>query len=72
VTLLAVATIAAAPAWSAVAIAGYPYFFAVLLDSPHAVAIGRVSYGLALAVMIVVARPGTVHRSRMTGEPKVT
>jgi len=72
VTLLAVATIAAAPAWSAVAIAGYPYFFAVLLDSPHAVAIGRVSYGLALVVVIVLARPGTVHRSRMTGEPKVT
>jgi len=69
---LAVATIAAAPAWSAVAIAGYPYFFAVLLDSPHAVAIGRVSYGLALVVVIVLARRATVHRSRMTGEPKVT
>lgn len=53
VTLLAVATVAAAPAWSAVAIAGYPYFFAVLLDFPHAVAIGRMSYGLALAVLVV-------------------
>ncbi len=52
VTLLAVATVAAAPAWSAVAVAGYPYFFAVLLDAPHAVAIGRVSYGLALAVLL--------------------
>jgi hypothetical protein len=52
VTLLAVATVAAAPAWSAVALAGYPYFFAVLLDAPHAVAIGRVSYGLALAVLV--------------------
>ena len=52
VTLLAVATVAAAPAWSAVALAGYPYFFAVILDAPHAVAIGRVSYGLALAVLV--------------------
>ena len=47
-TLLAVATVAGAPAWSAVALTGYPYFFAVILDSPHATAIGRVSYGLAL------------------------
>ena len=53
VTLLAVATVAAAPAWSAVAVAGYPYFFAVLLDAPHAVAIGRLSYGLALAVLLM-------------------
>ena len=53
VSLLAVATVAARPAWSAVAVAGYPYFFAVLLDSPHAVAIGRTSYGLALAVLVV-------------------
>lgn len=67
VTLLAVATVAAKPAWSAVAVAGYPYFFAVLLDSPHAVAIGRVSYGLALA-LLVIAR----HRTRVTGELKVT
>ncbi len=67
VTLLAVATVAARPAWSAVAAAGYPYFFAVLLDSQHAVAIGRVSYGLALAVLVIARR-----RTRMTGELKVT
>ncbi len=74
VTLLAVATVAAAPMWSAVAIAGYPYFFAVILDSPHAVAIGRVSYGLALVVVALLARSGAQHRrrSRMTGEPTVT
>lgn len=53
VTLLAVATVAAQPAWTAVAVAGYPYFFAVLLDSPHAVAIGRLSYGMAVAVLVV-------------------
>jgi len=56
VTLLAVATVAVRPAWVAVVVAGYPYFFAVLLDSPHAVAIGRVSYGLALAVILLARR----------------
>ena len=55
VTLLAVATVAAKPAWAAVAVAGYPYFFAVILDSPRAVAIGRLSYGLALAVLVAGA-----------------
>jgi hypothetical protein len=67
VTLLAVATVAAAPAWSAVAVAGYPYFFAVLLDTPHAVAIGRVSYGLALAVLVAGRgkySPGLSERSK--------
>lgn len=54
VTLLAVATVAVAPAWSAVTLAGYPYFFAVILDSPHAATIGRISYGLALLVLILV------------------
>ena len=56
VTLLAVATVAGAPAWSAVALAGYPYFFAVVLDSPDAVAIGRISYGLALVVLVAGGR----------------
>jgi hypothetical protein len=69
VTLLAVAAVAVRPAWSAVAVAGYPYFFAVLLDSPHAVDIGRVSFGLAL---LVVASGGRRRSSRMTGEAKVT
>ncbi len=61
VVLLAVATVAAKPAWAALALAGYPYFFAVLLDSPHAVAIGRVSYGLALMVLVAVARRDSSH-----------
>jgi hypothetical protein len=56
VTLLAVATVAARPAWSAVAVAGYPYFFAVILDSPHAVGIGRLTYGLALLAVAVSHR----------------
>jgi hypothetical protein len=59
VTLLAVAAVAGAPAWSAVALAGYPYFFAVILDSPDAVTIGRVSYGLALAAVVVAGRAGS-------------
>jgi hypothetical protein len=75
VTLLAVAAVAAAPRWSAVALAGYPYFFALLLDSPHTVAIGRVSYGVALVVVVAAGRrrappqesPGT----RVTGEAQV-
>ncbi len=56
VTLLAVATVATAPRWVAVVLAGYPYFFAVLLDSPHAVAIGRVYYGLALLMVLLGGR----------------
>ncbi len=77
VTLLAVATVAVAPAWSAVALAGYPYFFALLLDSPHAVAIGRLSYGLALVVVAAAAwyrasARGAGDRAQVTGELKVT
>jgi hypothetical protein len=55
VTLLAAATVAGLPAWSAVAVAGYPYFFALILDSPSALAVGRVSYGLALSAVAVAA-----------------
>ena len=76
VTLLAMAAVAVRPAWSAVAVAGYPYFFAVLLDSPHAVTIGRVSFGLALTVVVVGGRLRpprvTLDRSQMTGAPQVT
>lgn len=49
VVLLAAATVAGEPRWALVVAAGYPYFFAVILDAPHAVAIGRVAYGVALA-----------------------
>ncbi len=52
VTLLAVATVAARPAWSAVAVAGYPYFFALILDYPTQVTVGRRAYGLALLVVV--------------------
>ncbi|MDQ6724912.1 MAG: DUF2029 domain-containing protein, partial [Actinomycetota bacterium] len=52
VTLLAVATVAARPAWSAVVVAGYPYFFALILDYPDQVTLGRRVYGLALLVVL--------------------
>ena len=55
VTLLAVATVAVAPAWALVAAAGYPYFFAVILDWPHAVAVGRLSYGIAFVGVVATA-----------------
>ena len=61
-TLLAVATVAARPVWSAVVLAGYPYFFALILDSPHTTAIGRISYGLALVLVLgsrFYTRPST-------------
>jgi hypothetical protein len=51
-----VATVATAPVWSAVALAGYPYFFAVILDAPHAVAIGRIGYGAALVAVALGSR----------------
>ncbi|MGH9279919.1 MAG: glycosyltransferase 87 family protein [Acidimicrobiales bacterium] len=52
VTLLALAAAAALPAWAVVAAAGYPYFFAVILDAAHPVGIGRVCYGVALASVL--------------------
>jgi hypothetical protein len=64
VALLALAVVAVRPEWALVAAAAYPYFFAVILDAPHTVAIGRVSYGLALAAVLAAAarrrRPGVV------------
>ena len=65
VTLLAVAAVAVAPAWGLVVAAGYPYFFAVILDWPHAVAIGRLSYGLAFAGVVATA----VHSRRRASPP---
>ncbi|MDP9072125.1 MAG: DUF2029 domain-containing protein [Actinomycetota bacterium] len=49
VTLLALATVAVAPRFALVAAAGYPYYLAVILDAPHQDAVGRASYGTALA-----------------------
>lgn len=52
-SLLAVGALAGLPWVAAVAVAGYPYFFAVILDDPHVVAIGRASYGAAAAIVLV-------------------
>ena len=63
ISLLAVATVAGLPEAAVVVAAGYPYFFAVILDHPHTTAIGRLSYGTALAV---VAGGAIVPRRRAT------
>jgi glycosyl transferase family 87 len=55
VALLAVATVAGWPAWAAVAAAGYPYFFAVILADPHAAGIGQLSYAGALGTIVAAA-----------------
>jgi hypothetical protein len=54
VALLAVAALAAQPRWVAVVIAGYPYFFAVILDNRHAMVIGEASYTAALMVVAAI------------------
>jgi hypothetical protein len=51
VAVIAVAAFAGRPWWAAVAVAGYPYFFAVILASRHAVGIGEAAYGLAALVV---------------------
>jgi len=56
VVLLGLAAVAGAPAWAAVVAAGYPYFFAVILDSPRSGLIGRIGYGLALVAVLAAAR----------------
>jgi hypothetical protein len=67
VSLVAVATVAARPAWAAVAAAGYPYFFAVILADRHATGIGEVAYGLSAAGLLgglVLARRGSAGDKR--------
>ncbi len=50
VSLIAFAALASAPWWAAVAVAGYPYFIAVLINDPRASLWGRAAYGTALLV----------------------
>lgn len=66
VALLAVATVAARPAWAAITVAGYPYFFAVILADRHAAGTGQVSYVLALAVVVAA---GMARLSRRAARP---
>jgi hypothetical protein len=58
VSAVAMASLAAWPAPAAVVLAGYPYYFAVILDYGHAVAVARLCYGAALAVMIATRLRG--------------
>jgi hypothetical protein len=60
VSLAAMACIAGWPEVIAVVVAGYPYFFAVILDYRHTVVLGRISYGAALVVLVA----GIVRRRR--------
>lgn len=55
VSVVAVAAVATRPSWVAVAVAGYPYFFAVILDNRHVVGIGRLAYGAAVVAVAAVA-----------------
>ena len=55
ISLLAIATIAGWPWWAVVVAAGYPYFFAVILDYRHTTALGQVSYAIALLVIVAVS-----------------
>jgi len=57
ISVLALASLAAWPAPAAVVAAGYPYYFAVILDFRHTVGLGRLSYGAAfIAVAAASAR----------------
>jgi hypothetical protein len=52
VGLLALAVVAARPRWVAVTVAGYPYFFAVILDYRHVIGLGQLCYVAALLVIM--------------------
>ena len=52
VSVVALASLAAWPRPTAVAAAGYPYYFAVILDFRHTVGLGRMSYLVAAAVVL--------------------
>jgi len=56
ISALALGSLAAWPAPAAVVAAGYPYYFAVILSSRHASAVGRLGYAWA-AIVVAAARP---------------
>ncbi|MDP9075017.1 MAG: glycosyltransferase 87 family protein, partial [Actinomycetota bacterium] len=55
VSLLAMATVAARPVWAVVVVAGYPYFWAVILNQGHTTEVGQLAYTAAAVVVAVVA-----------------
>ncbi|MBV8234826.1 MAG: DUF2029 domain-containing protein [Acidimicrobiia bacterium] len=70
VSAVALGSLAAWPAPAAVVVAGYPYYFAVILDYRHTLGLGRLCYGAALGVVVAAAaarrlrreHPGQVER----------
>ncbi len=52
VSLVALGALAVRPRWAAVTAAGYPYYFAVILDSRRVTGIGRAAYGAALVAVV--------------------
>jgi len=69
VTLLALATVAVQPRWAAVLVAGYPYFWAIILGYENAATIGAASYALALVVVVVLGRLAPT-RPANAGQPE--
>ena len=69
VMLLALATVAAQARWVAIVIAGYPYFFALILDYRYIPGAGMLSYTAAFAV---VAFATWVVSRRRRGLPQPT
>ena len=67
-SLVAFGALAAMPGVIAIAAAGYPYFFAVILDYPHTVALGRAVYAAGVAVAVLSAR---VQRGQVEGPAAV-
>jgi hypothetical protein len=74
VSAVALASLAGWPAPAAVAAAGYPYYFAVILDYRHAVGLAQLCYGAALAIVAADAvgrglrRPDTGEVERAAAE----
>ena len=71
VSLLAFATLAVSPQWAAIVAAGYPYFFAVILISPHQTGIGQLSYAAAVAVVALATRSDAVRQLRKVGHHEI-
>lgn len=66
-TLLAVAAAAGRPAWTGVLLAGFPYFFGVILDYRHAAGVGALCFGAAATLIVAAAAASTWRRRRARG-----
>jgi len=67
VSAVALGSLATWPSSAAVVVAGYPYYFGVILDYRHTLGVGRLSYGLAAVAVLSRAlrgrHPSQVERS---------